>query len=99
MEIKSGWYLIEQDQLHRVLAHEDFAKLEPDSYVLHQVFDTQREALHEMSRLIKLPSMTSRTRSTKWRRRACPDTTPVNGFGAPMPSRHFTLPIQNRVNL
>ena len=54
MEIKSGWYLIEQDQLHRVLTHEDFAKLEPDSYVLHQVFDTQREALHEMSRLIKL---------------------------------------------
>ena len=38
MEIKSGWYLIEQDQLHRVLTHEDFAKLEPDSYVLHQVF-------------------------------------------------------------
>ena len=54
MEIKSGWYLIEQDQLHRVLAHEDFAKLEPDSYVLHQVFDTHREALNEMSRLIKL---------------------------------------------
>ena len=52
MEIKSGWYLIEQDQLHHVLAHDDFAKLEPDSYVLHQVFDTQREALNEMSRLI-----------------------------------------------
>jgi hypothetical protein len=54
MEIKSGWYLIEQDQLHRVLAHADFAKLEPDSYVLHQVFETQREALNEMSRLIKV---------------------------------------------
>ena len=54
MEIKSGWYLIEQDQLHHVLAHADFVKLEPDSYVLHQVFETQREALHEMSRLIKL---------------------------------------------
>jgi hypothetical protein len=54
MEIKSGWYLIEQDQLHHVLAQADFAKLEPDSYVLHQVFDTQREALNEMSRLIKV---------------------------------------------
>lgn len=54
MEIKSAWYLIEQDQLHHVLSHEDFAKLEPDTYLLHQVFDTHREALHEMSRLIKL---------------------------------------------
>jgi len=54
MEIRSAWYLIEQDQLHHVLSHEDFAKLEPDTYLLHQVFDTHREALHEMSRLIKL---------------------------------------------
>ena len=54
MEIKSGWYLIEQAQLHHVLAHDDFVKLEPDSYVLHQVFDTHREALNEMSRLIRL---------------------------------------------
>ncbi len=54
MEIKSGWYLIEQEQLHRVLEHDEFSKLEPDSYVLHQVFPTQREALNEMSRLIKL---------------------------------------------
>jgi hypothetical protein len=37
-----------------VLTQEAFAKLEPDSYILHQVFDTHREALHEMSRLIKL---------------------------------------------
>ena len=54
MEIKSAWYLIEQDQLHHVLSHEDFSKLVPDSYVLHQVFDTHREALNEKSRLIKL---------------------------------------------
>jgi hypothetical protein len=54
MEIKSAWYLIEQDQLHHVLEQEDFAKLAPDSYVLHQVFDTHREALNEKSRLIKL---------------------------------------------
>ena len=54
MEIKSGWYLIEQEQLHRVIGHDEFSKLEPDSYVLHQVFDTHREALNEMSRLIKL---------------------------------------------
>lgn len=54
MEIKSAWYLIEQDQLHRVITHEDFVKLAPDTYLLHQVFDTHREALHEMSRLIKL---------------------------------------------
>jgi hypothetical protein len=52
MQIKRTWYLIEQDQLQHVLAHDDFAKLEPDSYVLHQVFDTHREALNEMSRLI-----------------------------------------------
>ena len=54
MEIKSGWYLIEQDQLHHVLAHDDFVKLEPDSYVLLQVLETHREALHEMSRLLRL---------------------------------------------
>ncbi len=54
MEIKSGWYLIEQEQLHRVLEHDEFSKLEPDSYVLHQVFPTHREALNEMSRMIKL---------------------------------------------
>jgi len=54
MDIKNAWYLIEQDQLHHVLTQEAFAKLEPDSFILHQVFDTHREALHEMSRLIKL---------------------------------------------
>ncbi len=54
MENKSSWYLIEQDHLHRAISGEEFSKLAPDSYVLHQVFATHREALHEMSRLIKL---------------------------------------------
>jgi len=54
MQIKRTWYLIEQDQLHHVLAHDEFSKFEPDSYDLHQVFPTHREALNEMSRMIKL---------------------------------------------
>lgn len=54
MENKNAWYLIEQDGLHRAISNEDFSKLVPDSYVLHQVFATHREALNEMSRLIKL---------------------------------------------
>ncbi|NBX54308.1 MAG: hypothetical protein EBQ82_00490 [Betaproteobacteria bacterium] len=54
VEIKNSWYLIEQDRLHRVVTVEEFSKLAPDSFVLHQVFATHREALHEMSRLIKL---------------------------------------------
>ena len=54
MENLTAWYLIEQDNLHHVLPHHKFAQLVPDTFVLHQVFDTHREALHEMSRLIEL---------------------------------------------
>ena len=54
MENKNSWYLIEQDRLHRAISGEEFSQLEPDSYVLYQVFATHREALQEMSRLIKL---------------------------------------------
>ena len=44
MENLTAWYLIEQDKLHHVLPHHKFTQLTPDSFVLHQVFDTQREA-------------------------------------------------------
>ena len=54
MENLNAWYLIEKDHLHHVLPHHKFAQLAPDTFVLHQVFDTHREALHEMSRLIEL---------------------------------------------
>ena len=54
MENLNAWYLIEQDKLHHVLPHHKFTQLAPDTFVLHQVFDTHREALHEMSRLIEL---------------------------------------------
>ena len=54
MENLTAWYLIEQDKLHHVVPHHKFTQLTPDSFVLHQVFDTQREALHEMGRLIAL---------------------------------------------
>lgn len=54
MENLNAWYLIEQDKLHHVLPHHKFTQLLPDTFVLHQVFDTHREALNEMSRLIAL---------------------------------------------
>jgi hypothetical protein len=54
VENLNAWYLIEQDNLHHVLPHHKFTQLVPDTFVLHQVFDTHREALHEMSRLIEL---------------------------------------------
>jgi len=54
VENLNAWYLIEKDRLHHVLPHHKFAQLAPDTFVLHQVFDTHREALHEMSRLIEL---------------------------------------------
>lgn len=54
MENLNAWYLIEKDHLHHVLPHHKFAQLAPDTFMLHQVFDTHREALHEMSRLIEL---------------------------------------------
>jgi hypothetical protein len=54
VENLNAWYLIEKDHLHHVLPHHKFAQLAPDTFVLHQVFDTHREALHEMSRLIEL---------------------------------------------
>lgn len=54
MENFNAWYLIEQDHLHHVLPHHKFVQLAPDTFVLHQVFDTHREALQEMSRLVEL---------------------------------------------
>lgn len=47
------WYLIERDKLHRVVTAQEFAQLVPDSFVLHQVFDTRHDALHEMIRLVQ----------------------------------------------
>lgn len=54
MQNKASWYLIEQNGLYRAVAKEEAEQLEPDSYVIQQVFDTHREALSEMSRLIQL---------------------------------------------
>jgi hypothetical protein len=51
---KSSWYLIEQNGLYHAMAKEDAEKLDPDSYVIQQVFDSHKEALSEMSRLIQL---------------------------------------------
>ena len=54
MQNKASWYLIEQNGLYRALSKEDAEKLDPDSYAIQQVFDSHREALSEMSRLIQL---------------------------------------------
>ena len=54
MDIKSAWYLIVQDRIHHVVTQEQWSKLEPGTFDLHQVFDTQRDALHELSRLVKV---------------------------------------------
>jgi len=51
---KASWYLIEQNGLYHALTKEDAEKFDPDSYAIHQVFDSHRDALSEMSRLIKL---------------------------------------------
>ena len=51
---KANWYLIKQNGLYHAIAKEDAEKLDPDSYAIHQVFDSHRDALSEMSRLIKL---------------------------------------------
>jgi hypothetical protein len=51
---KANWYLIEQNGLYHVLTKEDAEKLDPDSYAIHQVFGSRRDALSEMSRLIQL---------------------------------------------
>lgn len=53
MEIGNLWYLIERDQLHRVVTAEEFEQLTPDSFTLHQVFESRREALQEMIRLVQ----------------------------------------------
>ena len=46
--------MIEQNGLYRAVAKEDADKLDQDTYVIQQVFDSHREALSEMSRLIQL---------------------------------------------
>ena len=51
---KASWYLIEQDGLYHAMSKEDAEKLDPDSYVIQQVFDSHKDALTEMSRLIQL---------------------------------------------
>jgi hypothetical protein len=53
MDIGNLWYLIERDKLHRVVTAHEFQQLPPDSFTLHQVFDTRREALQEMLRLVQ----------------------------------------------
>lgn len=54
MENKANWYLIEQNGLYRAVAKQEAEKLDPDTYVIQQVFDSHREALSEMTRLIRL---------------------------------------------
>jgi hypothetical protein len=51
---KASWYLIEQNGLYHALSKDDAEKLDPDSYAIYQVFDSHRDALSEMSRLIQL---------------------------------------------
>ena len=51
---KANWYLIQQNGLHHAIAKEDAEKLDPDSYVIQQVFESRKDALTEMSRLIQL---------------------------------------------
>ena len=53
MDIGNLWYLIECDKLHRIVAADEFQQLAPESFTLHQVFDTRREALQEMLRLVQ----------------------------------------------
>ena len=54
MQNKASWYLIEQNGLYHALSKDDAEKLDPDSFAIHQVFDSHRDALSEMSRLIQL---------------------------------------------
>jgi len=54
MQNKASWYLIEQKGLYHAVSKEDVEKLDPESYAIHQVFDSHREALSEMMRLIQL---------------------------------------------
>jgi hypothetical protein len=54
MQNKASWYLIEQKGLYHAVSKEDAEKLDPESYAIHQVFDSHREALSEMMRLIQL---------------------------------------------
>jgi hypothetical protein len=51
---KAKWYLIKQDGLYHAMAKEDAEKLDPDSYVIHKVFNSHKDALSEMRRLIQL---------------------------------------------
>ena len=53
MDIGKLWYLIECDKLHRVVSADEYQQLAPDSFTLHQVFDSRREALQEMLRLVQ----------------------------------------------
>ena len=54
MKNKASWYLIKQDGLYHAVSKEDADKLPADAYAIQQVFDSHREALSEMSRLIQL---------------------------------------------
>jgi len=54
MKNTAQWYLIEQEGLFHVYPKEGMEKLNPDTYTIQKVFDTRREALTEMGRLIQL---------------------------------------------
>ena len=53
MEIQHLWYLIERDHLHRLVAAQEYHHLAPDSFTLHQVFESRHDALHELIRLVQ----------------------------------------------
>ena len=54
MQNKASWYLIKQGGLFHAVSKAEAVKLPAETYVIQQVFDTHREALSEMSRLIQL---------------------------------------------
>ena len=54
MQNKASWYLIKQGGLFHAVSKAEAVKLPAETYEIQQVFDTHREALLEMSRLIQL---------------------------------------------
>ena len=53
MKFSETWYVIEKNKRLEVVSQTVYESLEPESFVMIQLFDSKREATSEVMRLIR----------------------------------------------
>ncbi|MSQ57302.1 MAG: hypothetical protein EXR35_07290 [Limnohabitans sp.] len=53
MKFNDTWYVIEKNKRLEVVSQADYESMDPESFVMIQLFDSKREAKSEVIRLIR----------------------------------------------